>query len=465
MTLLHYAGAVLVIALIVGVGVYSGRKVSAADFTSGGGKAGAAVIAGMIMGTLVGGSSTIGTAQLAFTYGMSAWWFTLGGGIGCLMMGAFYIHPLRASGCPTLVGIIGKEYGAKTGMAASILSSVGIFINIISQLISATAVIAIIFPNLGIVPALAIAVGLMAVYVVCGGALGAGMVGVVKLILLYASVALGAILALRVTGFGTLYQTLDHATFFNLFARGLGTDGANGLSLILGLLTTQTYAQAVMAGKSDRAARKGAFISALFIPPIGAGGIVIGEFMRVNHPELASAKAAFPQFVVQYMPPVLGGVVIATLLIAVVGTGAGLALGISTIINKDIVKKMTDRFNSPAKEMLFTRVCILAVLAAACLFSTGAMGDMILNFAFMSMGLRGAVIFVPLCCALWLPGRISSKWVMAAVVTGPLCVLVFGVVKVLNVDSLFLGMAASLICCAIGGLARRNVPVRLNREN
>lgn len=31
------------------------------------------IVAGIIMGTLVGGSSTVGTAQLAFNYGMSAW--------------------------------------------------------------------------------------------------------------------------------------------------------------------------------------------------------------------------------------------------------------------------------------------------------------------------------------------------------------------------------------------------------
>ena len=39
---------------------------------------------GAIIGTLVGGSSTIATAQLAYTFGMSAWWFTLGAGIACL---------------------------------------------------------------------------------------------------------------------------------------------------------------------------------------------------------------------------------------------------------------------------------------------------------------------------------------------------------------------------------------------
>ena len=106
----HVVGLLATIALIIGVGIYSGRKVrSAADFASGGGKAGAWIVCGAIMGTLVSGQATIGTAQLAFNYGMSAWWFTLGSGIGCLILALGYAAPLRHSGCSTLLQIVYRE--------------------------------------------------------------------------------------------------------------------------------------------------------------------------------------------------------------------------------------------------------------------------------------------------------------------------------------------------------------------
>ena len=93
---LHVAGLVATIALIVGIGLYSGKKVSsAADFSGGAGKAGPWIVCGAIMGTLVSGQATIGTAQLAFNYGMSAWWFTLGSGIGCLILAIAFVVPLR----------------------------------------------------------------------------------------------------------------------------------------------------------------------------------------------------------------------------------------------------------------------------------------------------------------------------------------------------------------------------------
>ena len=109
---LHILGLAATIALIIGIGIWSGKKVrSAEDFSGGGGKAGPWIVCGAIMGTLVSGQATIGTAQLAFNYGMSAWWFTLGSGIGCLILALAFVIPLRRSGCTTLLQIVSREYG------------------------------------------------------------------------------------------------------------------------------------------------------------------------------------------------------------------------------------------------------------------------------------------------------------------------------------------------------------------
>ena len=129
-------GLVISIAAIVGLAIFTGMKKK-----QGGGKIGFGVVAGLILGTLVGGSSTVGTAQLAFNYGMSAWWFTLGAGLGCLILALVYAKRLRAENSPTLVGMVKNEYGSKAGMAATILNSVGTFINILSQLIAASSVV------------------------------------------------------------------------------------------------------------------------------------------------------------------------------------------------------------------------------------------------------------------------------------------------------------------------------------
>lgn len=258
-----------------------------------------------------------------------------------------FVAPLRRSSCTTITSLISNEYGKKVGVMASILSAVGIFINIIAQLMAAMALVTTVFPNLNSFIATAVAMLLMALYVIFGGVWGTGLVGVVKLILLYLAVILGGVISSVLSGgFSTMYNILEHGTFFNLFARGFGVDAGAGLSLILGVLSTQTYAQAVMSGRDDNAARKGALISAVMIPPIGVGGILVGLFMRISYPEIV-AKQAFPLFVLNHMPPLVGGIVLSTLFIAVVGTGAGLALGISTIISQDIFSGFFSRMKMP----------------------------------------------------------------------------------------------------------------------
>jgi len=427
-----YIGLIATLAVIVGLSVWSGTRAKT------GGKLASPVVAGLIMGTLVGGSSTVGTAQLAYNYGLSAWWFTLGAGLACLILALVYAKPLRRSGCTTLVGILRREYGDATGMLASVLSAVGTFINIISQLISATAVLAVVAP-VGTEIAVAISVVFMILYVIFGGTKGTGLVGIVKMVLLYIAILACGILVLKMAKIPDLINAVPK---LSLFARGVSVDGGACLSLLLGVLPTQTYAQAVLSAKSDRAGITGALVSAFMIPPIGIGGILVGLYMRANAGLYAglTAKTALTTFVTSHMHPVLAGVILGGLFIAVVGTGAGLALGISSVINNDIRKGKTPR----------TKLWIVLVLAAAGLLSCGALGDTILQFAFMSMGLRGAVIFAPLLFALWLPGKVRANYAIASVIAGPAAVLLFGLWKVLPFDSLFAGIGVALLIMILG---------------
>jgi SSS family solute:Na+ symporter len=460
------AGILVTLVVFIGLSIYSGTRVkSAADFMSGAGKSGAAVVAGTIMGTLVGGSSTIGTAQLAYKYGMSAWWFTLGGGIAALILAIGFIKPYRASGSTTLVGIVAKEYGQTAGMLASVLSSVGTFINILSQLLSAAAVILVILPAVGTVPALIIGAVLMVIYVTLGGINGAGLVGIFKLILLYITVVFCAVAVLVLAkGPGAfLSQVRGLGQNFGLFARGVGIDLGAGASLIFGVLTTQTYAQAVMSGKTDRTARAGALISTLMIPPVGIGGILVGLYMRmVNDPETAKNTAvAMTTFITKHVPPFLGGIMLATLLFAVVGTGAGLALGISAIINNDILKKLSKNAPDSKRELAVSRLIIVIVMAVGVVLAAVLGNTAIQSFAYMSMGLRGAVMFIPLMLALFARGRVDRRYIMACIIGGPLMVLVFGVWKVFTFDPLFIGLAFCLVVGLAGVLAGRKKAGRL----
>lgn len=487
---LHIIGLLATILLIIGIGIYSGRKVqSAADFSSGGSKAGAWIVCGAIMGTLVSGQATIGTAQLAFNFGMSAWWFTLGSGIGCLILAIGFAVPYRKSGCSTLLQIVSQEYGHKAESLGSIFCSIGIFISVVAQVLSATALLITIFPINHLAAAL-VSIVLMAFYVIFGGMWGAGMGGVAKLILLYVSSIVGGVLVFGLAhGLGGVMETLQtllagtplgeisglsdnaavHSRFTSLVARGVSKDIGSALSLLLGVLSTQTYAQAIWSGKSHSAARKGALLSALLIPPIGIACILIGLYMRghcITADEVAALQAmgqtvpdglihiestsqVFPVFVVNFMPKLLGGIVLGTLFITVVGGGSGLALGMASILVTDIFARKSEKVKESRTNLLVTRATIMVILVIAAAVAILVPGAMINDFGFLSMGLRGAVVFLPMCGGLWFKGKISSRFALASVIAGPVAVLA-GKLLGLPFDPLFLGMAVCLVIMAAG---------------
>ena len=58
-------------------GIWHGRKPrSLGDYTVAGRESGALRVSGTLLGALVGGASTVGTVQMAYQWGLSAWWFT-----------------------------------------------------------------------------------------------------------------------------------------------------------------------------------------------------------------------------------------------------------------------------------------------------------------------------------------------------------------------------------------------------
>lgn len=327
--------------------------------------------------------------------------------------------------------------------------------NIIAQILAAVALLTSMF-KINIITAAIISIALMSAYVIFGGVWGAGLVGVAKLILLYISVMAGGFIAITYGGgLGQFINTFPKFPYFSLFGRGVLIDGAAGFSLLLGVLSTQTYIQAVLSAKTVREAKAGSLISAFLIPPVGIAGIFIGLFMKMNHPNMNPASA-FPQFVLNYMNPWLGGIVLATLLVAVVGTGAGLALGISTIFTKDIYKNYINKKADDDKLLNVSRGVIVVSLALALLFITGNAKSLILKWSFMSMGLRGATVFGPLCAALFMQGKVKKSFAIASMILSPLSVLIGKIILPTNIDPLFLGVLISFLLILSGKIAYGN---------
>lgn len=134
------------IALVLASGLYAARSIRSAEgFSLNGRSAGAPLVAGTIAGTCVGGGATVGTAQLAYSLGLSAWWFTLGTGIALVVMGLFYARPLRRTSLETIPEFLGIRYGKSASVFSSLVSSVGIFFSAVASMLPGLHLISTLF--------------------------------------------------------------------------------------------------------------------------------------------------------------------------------------------------------------------------------------------------------------------------------------------------------------------------------
>lgn len=447
-TALHAVGMAAAVLLVFGLGIYSGSKVhNSVDFSVSGRRAGSFLVMGTILGTLVGGASTIGTSQLAYLYGFSAWWFTLGGGIGCLIIAIFLVKPMRETRFETIPRFISSSYGITAGVMAALFVSVGMFINIMPQVFSSMALLSSMFP-LDLRFAAVITVILAVVYVVFGGAWGTGLMGFSKILLTTLCMLVGGLVALFLAGgAGTVLNHFPSYPWFSLFGRGVNTDLAAAFALMVGVLSSQIYFQGVFCSRDLQAARGGALLSSVLAPAIGLGGILVGLYMRMHYPDINPAQA-LPLFVINHLPAWFSGIVLATLLLASIGTAAGLTLGVSTMLNRDIYLRLRP-YADDRRVLLVFRLLIVLVMFLALLIVLFTSGDvLILNWSYLSLGLRGATICFPLFAAIFLKGKISPLAGTAAVIAGPV-IVISGTILGMGLNPLYPGLAASFLILLI----------------
>lgn len=438
--------------LIVIVWIAWGRTSKAKDndeFSISGRNASSWKVSGVITGTLVGGASTIGTAQLAFLYGLSGWWFTLGAGLACLVLGLFLAIPLHNSSAITIPQFIASYYGEKARIAASLYSALGMFIQIVAQLLACGAVLAVLF-HLPLWVSALISALLVVVITLGGGMKSAGTTGMVKMALIYLTMVVAGWLSYsQAGGFSGLRDTFPAFPWFSLFGYGTREGVSDLVSMLVGIVSTQIYLQAIFSARSPTSARRGALLSAAIIPPVGILGVSVGLYMRQQNPELQSALA-LPTFIMTNFPEVLAGIAFATLLIAAVGTASGLALGVSTTLKVDVLRRLYNRTES----LFFSRVLTAGVVGSAFILLLCNLGAAIMEWSFLSIGLRGATLFFPLLFAVC--GRASGlhRAGTLAILIAPLCVIAAGVFQVAPLPPLYFGLIVSVLFLAVGKLAR-----------
>jgi SSS family solute:Na+ symporter len=318
----------------------------------------------MLVGLAVGGASTVGVAESAYTQGFSAGWYNAAWGLGGIFVGLFVARHLRRLPVKTIPQIMGMMFGPWTRFI-SVICQLLVMISITAlQYVAGGAILTALLPDIFTFnQGMLASAGIFIIITLFGGYWASGLTNLINVIAIY----LGIIIALCTSlgqfgGMETLLAKLPASSpgFDLITGLGLATVCGFVAVMVTMAVTTQAVSQICFASKNEKTARTGFLIGGVLILPAGFLCAVFGLLAAANFPGLERASLALPTLVTA-LPATVGGIFLASLWAADISTAVGLLMGCSTLIVEDVVKKICKKPLEGASEMLVSRLTVLLV--------------------------------------------------------------------------------------------------------
>jgi SSS family solute:Na+ symporter len=449
--LLMVVGYMVVLAAISFVVRRSSR--TSEGFAGGGRVFPAALIGFLLMSEFIGTSATLGTAQKAYSVGISAAWNVIALAIGFVLFSLFVAKKYKALGENTISGALARTYGEGVRTATSVVMTCALLIVAVAIYASGGAILSTL---LGIDRDWAIViVGVLAsLYVVVGGMRSVVYTNVLHAVMKLLAVALLAGVGVsRVGGLGELRAALP-ASSFSFDGVGWAQIFAWLIAGIGAIFATQYVVQAVVTVRDPERAQRAGFYSALLLVPFGILAAAVGMVSAVLYPDIDSIDA-LPALAVD-IDPLLTGLVMCGLVGAILGSIAALIIGSSTLMLKDFYRPYFNREGNDRKDVVFLRIATFA--AGVVPIALALFADNVLAVTFLAKSLRAALA-VLIVLMFYKPGYGSSRAavvsIFAALVT---TVGWFLIGEPFGIDNAYIAVATPLVIMTVAQLLGRKQP-------
>jgi len=329
------------------------------SFTSGtkGGAPVPAVLVGlMLTSEFIGTSASVGTAQEAYLFGISAAWNIIALGAGFLFYSYFLAGKYKASGHNTISAVLAQAYGPSTKMATSLVMIFALQIVAIALYAGGGAILSVLLAVDR--TAATVICGVVAVlYVFLGGMRSVVYTNVIHALMKYAGIGLALYVAMtKVGGFHELRARLpdemfswSHVGWSQIFAWFIAGIGAT--------FSTQYVIQAINTVETKQKARTASLYAAVLLVPFGIATALIGMCSLVLFPGIKSINAF--SALVGEMNALEAGVVAAGLAASLFGTIAAISVSTATLLYKDFYARFVNATDEGWHSLGFVRVATI----------------------------------------------------------------------------------------------------------
>ena len=443
---------IIYFAVTVLIGVLSGRKSKGSDSFVGA-QMGLLAIVCASTGEWLGGTATTGVSEYGFNFGLSGAWYTIANAVGTMFLGLCFAKLYRSVDSVTVPGIIQQFFGKK---ARTVSSALLIFVMLavgLSQMVAAgklgVAILGIDFNITCIIFAI-----IFIVYTLAGGMNAVAATNTLHLGVMYLGAILGVFMVVgKIGGWGDFMSGIHaveadalangaaNTNYFSMFTIG-GTKISSWLiASLFGACTAQAGIQPVLAAKDVPTAKKACIITAFVVAPfgfftalMGMGAKVLsfnGQLLDLAGQNVIDGKQALFTLMMN-LPGWAGGLILASLLAAILSTVSPIILSAGTMFTKDIYQEVLKKSASD-KEILFMGRLTTAISGIICCVAAMALvnASAILDLVYAAYSLRGAIFIIILfgiytkfasqraaIWSMWCTGIVAVGWVAIKLIRG-----------------------------------------------
>ncbi|MCR4443526.1 MAG: sodium:solute symporter family protein [Peptococcaceae bacterium] len=399
-------------ALTIAIGIYAQKRSKTSASFHG---AGLGVLMCVAAGTgeWLGGTSTTGVSEYGYLYGLSGAWYTIANGIGIVVLAIFFAKLYRSLETVTVPGIIESFIGVDARVVSSVILTFVMIAVGVSQMIAAGTLGVSVLGLSYDASVIIFGIGFI-IYTLAGGMNAVAYTNILHLVAMYGGILLAIFLAAGdIGGFSAIFSGLP-AKYTEWFSIGPSKVSSWIIASILGACTAQAGIQPILAAKDVNVAKKAAFITALAVAPFGILTVLLGMAAKIKFPALANAKLALPTLMMS-LQPVAGGIVLASIMAAVLSTVSPIILASGTMITKDIYQRVL-RSNATDAEVLKMSRLTTALAGVVCIILALIMygSARVLDIVYFAYSLRGSLFVVLLFGIYW--RKTSSRGAIWAMV-------------------------------------------------
>jgi len=435
---------ILYFSVLIFVGILGARRAKTSeDYIVAGRNLGFTMYLACLAAVILGGASTIGTTKLGYQLGMSGIWLVFMLGMGIVVLGIFLAKKISGLKVLTVSEMLQSRFNRETRLISALVAAIYAMMVTVTQVIGMGTILNVLV-GWDMTVSMIVGGGIVLFYTILGGMWSVTMTDIVQFVIMTIGIFFIMLpMSLSKAGGWSNLAAKVPANYFDFTNVGLETIIQYFLLFCLGMVVAQDIWQRIFTARTMTIARYGTIGAGVYSFLYAIVLSIIGMCAFVVLPNLDDPQNAFASMALQTLPSGVLGLVLASVVSALMSTASGTLIASSTLIVNDIVKGY---FAPDMSEQRFMKVSRLTTFTIGVFTIICAVWiqDVLVALDIAYAVLSGAIFFPVLFGFFW--KRTIAKAAFYSILVSTVVILVGLAVKgISSTDPIVYGLIASFV--------------------